>query len=179
MSTNQKWLFALNLLIFFKKRFVNFDKWGKWMSGPNFFSKIVKIKGLIPKFHFFFKKVNRKFAAVKKTKSLGKLFPRGVMVITTAHSQSAKSDFDQELKFDQYVNYLCKKAGQKLSFLVCIVPFVNIIKKRNIMKPFIECHFGYCPLICMFHSKGLNNKTNCIHERMGKVTGKHLCWCLF
>ena len=34
-------------------------------SGPNFFPKIVKIKGIIPKFHFFSKKNNRKFAIKK------------------------------------------------------------------------------------------------------------------
>ena len=39
-------------------------------SGPNFFPKIVKIKGIIPKFLFFKKKNNRKFATVKKNQVL-------------------------------------------------------------------------------------------------------------
>ena len=39
---------------------------GQITPGPNFFSsKIVKTKGIIPKFHYFQDK-NRKFAAVKK-----------------------------------------------------------------------------------------------------------------
>ena len=37
------------------------------VSGPNFFPKIIKIKGIAQKFYFFKKKKkkNRKFAAVK------------------------------------------------------------------------------------------------------------------
>ena len=32
------------------------------------------------------------------------------------------------------------------------------------MKSFIESQFGYCPLIWMFHGRGLNNKINHLHE---------------
>ena len=45
---------------------------------------------------------------------------------------------DLELKFDENVNYLCKKSGQKLNVLACIAHFVNINKKGNIVKAFIE-----------------------------------------
>ena len=38
------------------------------------------------------------------------------------------------------------------------------------MKSFIESQFGYCPLIWMFHSRGLNNKINRIHERALRIT---------
>ena len=68
MSTSKRWLFAQNLLIFFKKRFVNLGKWGKWPLDLLFSPKIVKIMGIIPIFIFFFqkKKKNQRFAAVKK-----------------------------------------------------------------------------------------------------------------
>ena len=36
---------------------------------------------------------------------------------------------DHELKFDDHINYLCKKAGQKLSTIARIVPFMNVSKK--------------------------------------------------
>ena len=39
-------------------------------------------------------------------------------------------------------------------------------KKRVLMKTFIESQFGYCPLIWMFHSRGVNNKINHLHERL-------------
>ena len=55
---------------------------------------------------------------------------------------------DHELKFDYHVNRLCKKASLKLNALVPrIAPFVNVSKKRIIMKSFIKSQFGYCPLI--------------------------------
>ena len=70
MSTNKKWLFALNLLMYFEKRFVIFDKWGKWRVDLIFFPKIVKIMEIISKIFFFQEKNNWEFAALKKNKSL-------------------------------------------------------------------------------------------------------------
>ena len=66
---------------------------------------------------------------------------------------------DQELKIDDHVNYLCKKASLKLNTLAGII-----------RKLFIESQFGYCPLIWMFHSRGFNNKINCIHEKALRIT---------
>ena len=37
---------------------------------------------------------------------------------------------DKDLKFDKYVNNLCKKACQKVNALVCLTPFMNINKKE-------------------------------------------------
>ena len=45
---------------------------------------------------------------------------------------------DHKLKFDDHVNYLCKKACQKLNRLAHIAPFMTVRKKRLIMKSFIE-----------------------------------------
>ena len=56
-------------------------------SGANdvwtyFFPKIVKLIGIIPKFHFFFfsKKINLKFAAVKKTQ-IHQIFPAAMICL--------------------------------------------------------------------------------------------------
>ena len=38
------------------------------------------------------------------------------------------------------------------------------------MKGFVASQFGYCPLVWMFHSSGLNNKTNSLHERALRIT---------
>ena len=38
------------------------------------------------------------------------------------------------------------------------------------MKSLIESHFGCCPLTWILHSRGLNNKINCIHERALRIT---------
>ena len=41
--------------------------------------------------------------------------------------------------------------------------------KKIMMKAFIESQFGYCPLVWIFHSQSLNNKTNRIHERASRI----------
>ena len=77
---------------------------------------------------------------------------------------------DKDLKFDDHVNSLCKKACQKLNALARLAPYMNVEKRRIIMKAFIESQFGYCPLVWMFHSRGINNKINRIHERALRIT---------
>ena len=47
---------------------------------------------------------------------------------------------------------------------------MDLKKRRNIIKVFVESQFGYCPLIWMLHSKGLNNKRNRIDERSLRIT---------
>ena len=74
------------------------------------------------------------------------------------------------MKFDEHVNNLSKKACQKLNTLVRLAPFMNVDKKRMIMKAFIESQFGYCPLVWMFHSRSFNNKINRIHEKAFRIT---------
>ena len=69
---------------------------------------------------------------------------------------------NHELKFDNHVNNLCKKASLKVNALARIEPFMNFSKKRIIMKSFID--------VLMFHSRGLNNNTNSIHEIALKIT---------
>ena len=77
---------------------------------------------------------------------------------------------DKDLKFDDHVNSLCKKACQKLNALARLAPYMSVEKRRIIMKAFIESQFGYCPLVWMFHSRGINNKMNRIHERSLRIT---------
>ena len=38
------------------------------------------------------------------------------------------------------------------------------------MKAYIISQFGYRPLVWMFHSRGLNNKMNSLHERALRIT---------
>ena len=67
---------------------------------------------------------------------------------------------------------MCKKASQKLYALARIAPFMDLKQRRNIIKAFVESQFAYCPLIWMFHRRGLNNKINRIHERALRITYK-------
>ena len=77
---------------------------------------------------------------------------------------------DSNLTFENHINNLCKKASAKLNALARIAGYMDITKRRIIMKSFITSQFGYCPLIWMFHSRRLNNKINLIHERALRIT---------
>ena len=47
------------------------------------------------------------------------------------------------------------------------------LTQRNVLtKTFIKYQFIYCPLICMLHSRTLNNRINNIHERALRLTYK-------
>ena len=53
---------------------------------------------------------------------------------------------DRDLKFDEHVNNLCKKACQKLNALARLAPFMKVDKKRMIMKAFIEFAIWILPI---------------------------------
>ena len=42
---------------------------------------------------------------------------------------------------------------------------MNLSQRKVIMKALIFSRFGYYPLVWMFHSRRLSNRTNNIHER--------------
>ena len=65
---------------------------------------------------------------------------------------------------------ICKKASQKLNALATVAPYINMQKRRRIMKSFVTSQFGCCPLIWMFHSRRLINKINSIHEKALRIT---------
>ena len=79
---------------------------------------------------------------------------------------------DRNLNFNEYVSSLCKKVGKKLSLLARLSNVMSIKQRRVLMKSFIESQFGYCPLIWMFHGRGLNNKINHLHERSLRIVYK-------
>ena len=77
---------------------------------------------------------------------------------------------DSNLSFEEHINNLCKKASQKLNALARIACYMDIQKRKSIMKSFITFQFGHCPLVWVFHSRSLNNRINSIHERALRVT---------
>ena len=76
------------------------------------------------------------------------------------------------MKFEVHVSNLCSKASQKLHALARVSHFMKTEQKRKIMNSFINSHFGYCPLVWMFHSRKLNNRINKIHERSLRLVYK-------
>ena len=80
--------------------------------------------------------------------------------------------FDSSLSFEGHITNLCKKASQKLHALARIVNYMDLPKRKVLMKAFITSQFSYCPLICMLHNRTLNNRINSIHERALRLTYK-------
>ena len=54
---------------------------------------------------------------------------------------------DIKLSFENHVSSLCRKASQELHALARVVNFVDLAKRKNLMKAFITTQFNYCPLI--------------------------------
>ena len=79
---------------------------------------------------------------------------------------------DRTLNFDEHVRSLCKKAGRKLSVLFRLSSYMNVKQKRTLMKSSFECQFGYCQLVWMFYSRGVNNKINHLHEPALRIIHK-------
>ena len=46
---------------------------------------------------------------------------------------------------------------------------MSLDKRSMVMKAFIEPQFNHCPLIWTFHSRTLNNKINCLHDRALRI----------
>ena len=65
---------------------------------------------------------------------------------------------DSNLIFENHINSICKEASHNLNALPRIAPYMNILKRRRIMKSFVTSQFSYCPLIWIFHSRHLNKK---------------------
>ena len=80
--------------------------------------------------------------------------------------------FDSSLSFKDHITSLCKKASQKLHALARIVNYMDLPKRRVLMKAFITSQFSYCPLTWMSRSRTLNNRINNICERPLRLTYK-------
>ena len=60
--------------------------------------------------------------------------------------------FDSNLSFESHITFLCKTASQKLHALARISHYMDLNKRRTLMKAFITPQFSYYLLIWMFQS---------------------------
>ena len=72
---------------------------------------------------------------------------------------------DNELKFDDHITKICRKANSKRSALSRLARYLSMEQKKLLYMSFIEAQFKYCPLTWMFCSRSCNNKINKLHER--------------
>ena len=77
-----------------------------------------------------------------------------------------------KLSFENHVSSFCKMASQKSHALKRFINFVDLAKRKSIMKAFITSQFNYCRLICIFHSRQLNKRSNKINERALSIQGQ-------
>ena len=77
---------------------------------------------------------------------------------------------DRNMNFHTHIKNICRKAGQKLSALLRISPYLDQRKKVLLYKSMIKSQFNYCPLVWMFCSRQSNNLMNKFHERGLRLT---------
>ena len=74
------------------------------------------------------------------------------------------------MNFHTHIKNICRKAGQKLSALLRISPYLDQRKKVLLYKSMIKSQIIYCPLVWMFCSRQSNNLINKVHERSLRLT---------
>ena len=57
---------------------------------------------------------------------------------------------DTKLSFKNHVSSLCKKTSQKLYARARVANFMDLAKRKGLMKAFITSHFNHYPLIWCF-----------------------------
>ena len=53
----------------------------------------------------------------------------------------------------------------KCSFRCSVCAYMSLSKREDSDVLIFKSQFSYCPLIWIFHSRTMNNKINCLHER--------------
>ena len=76
---------------------------------------------------------------------------------------------DNNLDFNDHLSSICLKAGRKVTALGRICKYINLDKRRILFKAFIQSQFAYCPLVWIFHSRGIETKINRLHERVLRI----------
>ena len=79
---------------------------------------------------------------------------------------------DNNLNFNNHINLISRKAGQKLSALLRISSNLNMKQKKLLYKPIIKSQFNYCPLVWIFCSRQSNNLINKTHEPSLRISNK-------
>ena len=69
----------------------------------------------------------------------------------------------------KHIITISQRANRKLNALARRTPYMELEKRRILMNAFFNSQFYYCPVICMCHSRALNNKINTLHERCLRI----------
>ena len=78
-------------------------------------------------------------------------------------------NLNNRLGFDTHVANICSRVSTKLHALARISKYMNIHKRRMIMKAFIVSKFGYCPLAWMSHGRKINSRVSKLHKKALRI----------
>ena len=92
-----------------------------------------------------------------------------VQITSSLNEKLLGITFDLKLKFEEHISKICNIVNKKLNALHRIANHMSLDKRKMLLTAFIESQFSYCPLIWMFHSRTLNNKTNILHEKALRI----------
>ena len=73
---------------------------------------------------------------------------------------------DRKLTFHQRIKKMCRKAGQKLSALLRLSPYLDTKKRKSIYTTLVKFQLNYCRLVCMFCPRRSNNIINKLQEKI-------------
>ena len=72
---------------------------------------------------------------------------------------------DDQLKFNDHITSICRRASSQINALKRISKFLNTSGRMNIYKSFIYSNFNYCPLTWIFCGKKNTDKLEKLQER--------------
>ena len=76
---------------------------------------------------------------------------------------------EHKLSFKPHTESLCKKASQKLTALSRVASSLRSEQRRILLYAFMVSRLSCAFAVWMFHRKKLNNRINCIHEKIMKI----------
>ena len=91
------------------------------------------------------------------TNALTSVNINGVQITNSTEEKLLGIKFDSKLSFENHGSSLCKKASQILHALTRIANYMNLSKRKALMKTFVISNFNYWPLVWIFHSTKLNH----------------------
>ena len=77
---------------------------------------------------------------------------------------------DRTLTFHQHIKKMCHKAGQKLSTLLRLSPYLDTNKRKTIYTTMVKFQLNYCPLVWLFCPRRSSNLFNKVQERALHIT---------
>ena len=92
----------------------------------------------------------------------------GFTVKNSYYEKLSGVQFDDHIKFDFYIEKLCKKANRKLHALARVSIFMDLSKKRMLMSVFFDLQCNHLRLIWLCYSR------NKLCHKISRLHGKYL-----